>query len=102
MIDKSFKLLLRDGDDFQDVKFDRKDGDLLSQVDLAMRLLWKFKKGVIEDELHKPLYMSIVPEDQQEENQHRGETEYQNPLNDPSFGVSIELGADDGDPDIPS
>jgi hypothetical protein len=47
------------------------------------------------------LEISIVPPNQRDLFHQFGTSEYQNPLNDPNFGVSIELGADDGDPDIP-
>jgi hypothetical protein len=101
MIDKFFRLTVRDGKDHQKVEFDYEMGDLLHRVDLAIELLQRFREGVIEDELHKPFYMVIVPEDLRKNNRHYGETGYKNPLNDPMFGVSIELAADDDEPDIP-
>jgi hypothetical protein len=87
MIDKIFRLTLKDGQNHQDVRFDRENGDLLHRVDLAIELLQRFRKGVIEDELHKPFHFSIVPEDQREDNQHYGDTEYQNPLTAKDFEI---------------
>jgi hypothetical protein len=80
MTDKNFWLSLRDGKEYQDVEFDREKGDLLHRFDLAIEVLQRFKRKIIEDELDKPFHISIVPEDQRAENQRFGDNEYQNPL----------------------